>query len=83
LRLSARFESGQVAEVRYKVRGCTASIAAASALTEWMQGKTRAELVAFEKSVVDSALGGLPPQSGHAATLCADGLKALLERASQ
>jgi len=28
LRLSARFEGEVVAEVRYKVRGCTASIAA-------------------------------------------------------
>jgi NifU-like protein involved in Fe-S cluster formation len=81
LRLSARFVGGHVAEVRYKVRGCTASIAAGSALTEWMEGKTRAELAAFEKSVVDAAVGGLPPQSGHAASLCADGLRALLDRA--
>lgn len=81
LRLSARFEGGQVAEVRYKVRGCTASIAAGSALTEWMVGKTRAELAAFEGSVVDAAVGGLPPASGHAAALCADGLRLLLERA--
>ena len=44
LRLSAAFAAGRVAEVRYKVRGCTASIAAGSALTEWMQGKTPAEL---------------------------------------
>ena len=39
LRLSARFEGGRVVEARYKVRGCTASIAAGSALTEWMRGK--------------------------------------------
>jgi nitrogen fixation protein NifU and related proteins len=81
LRLSVRFEGGQVAEVRYKVRGCTASIAAGSALTEWMAGKTRAELAAFRASVVDAAVGGLPPESGHAAALCADGLRLLLERA--
>ena len=29
LRLAARFDEDRVAEVRYKVRGCTASIAAA------------------------------------------------------
>ena len=45
LRLSVRFEDGRAAEVRYKVRGCTASIAAGSALTEWIAGKTREELV--------------------------------------
>jgi nitrogen fixation NifU-like protein len=43
LRLSVIFEAGQVRDVRYKVRGCTASIAAGSALTEWMNGKTREE----------------------------------------
>jgi len=83
LRLSARFEEGRVAEVRYKVRGCTASIAAGSALTEWMAGKTRAALAAFEGSVVDRAVGGLPPESGHAAALCADGLRILLKKSDQ
>jgi nitrogen fixation protein NifU and related proteins len=80
LRLSVRFVDGKAAEVRYKVRGCTASIAAGSALTEWITGKTPAELSAFEGSIVDAAVGGLPPASGHAAALCADGLKLLLKR---
>ena len=80
LRLSARFEGDRVAEARYKVRGCTASIAAGSALTEWMTGKTRAQLAAFEGSIVDAAVGGLPPASGHAAALCAEGVKVLLRR---
>ena len=80
LRLSARFENGRVAEARYKVRGCTASIAAGSALTEWMIGKSREEIGAFTPEVVDEAVGGLPVASKHAAVLCADGVKALLQR---
>jgi nitrogen fixation NifU-like protein len=44
LRLSALFQDGKVTEARFQVRGCTASIAAGSALSEWMLGKTRAEL---------------------------------------
>jgi len=80
LRLSVRFEAGRAAEVRYKVRGCTASIAAGSALTEWMTGKTQAELAAFEGSIVDRAVGGLPAESGHAAALCADGVRMLLKK---
>ena len=36
LRLSVEWRDGRVAESRYKVRGCTASIAAGSALTEWL-----------------------------------------------
>jgi len=80
LRLSVRFAEDRVSEVKYKVRGCTASIAAGSALTEWMTGKTRIELAAFEVSQVDEAVGGLPPASKHAAVLCADGVKALLKK---
>ena len=79
LRLSARFEDGRVTEVRYKVRGCTASIASGSALTEWMLGKSRVELAALTASQIESAVGGLIPESKHAAVLCLDGVKALLK----
>lgn len=78
LRLSARIEDGVVVEARYKVRGCTASIAAGSALTEWVVGKSREELAEFRVAIVDEAVGGLPVESKHAAVLCADGLKRLL-----
>jgi nitrogen fixation NifU-like protein len=82
LRLSARFENGRAIEVGYKVRGCTASIASGSALTEWMLGKTRAELATLTAATIDSAVGGLIPESKHAAVLCVDGLKALLLESS-
>jgi nitrogen fixation NifU-like protein len=81
LRLSARFENGRAVEVRYKVRGCTASIAAGSALTEWMSGKSPAELRQFRTDVVDEAVGGLPAESKHAAVLCADGVKRMADAA--
>jgi len=78
LRLSARFENGKVAEVRYKVRGCTASIASGSALSEWMRGKTRADLEALKPETVEAEVGGLIPESKHAAVLCVDAVKKLL-----
>ena len=78
LRLSVLFEDGIAQEVRYKVRGCTASIAAGSALTEWIEGKTRRELAGFLPAVIDESVGGLPAESKQAAALCADGVKALL-----
>ena len=78
LRLSARFVEDRVVEVRYKVRGCTASIASGSALTEWMQGKTRAELAAVTPAEIESAVGGLIPESKHAAALCVEGVKKLM-----
>ena len=79
LRLSARFEDGHATGVGYKVRGCTASIASGSALTEWMLGKSRAELAALTAATIESAVGGLIPESKHAAALCVDGVKALLK----
>ena len=78
LRLSARFEAGTAVEVRYKVRGCTASIAAGSALTEWMSGKSRAELRTLTPAMIEAALGGLEAESKHAAVLSIDGVTRLL-----
>jgi nitrogen fixation NifU-like protein len=78
LRLSACFKDGRVAEARYQTRGCTASIAAGSALTEWMIGKSRAELAKVRPEVMEEELGGLPPASRHAAVLCVDAVKALI-----
>jgi nitrogen fixation protein NifU and related proteins len=78
LRLSARFENGKVAEARFLTRGCTAAIAASSALTEWMTGKNHAELAALAPAVIESAVGGLEPASKHAAVLCVDAVRQLL-----
>jgi len=77
LRLSARFESGRIVEARFQVRGCTASIAAGSALTEWMLGKTRGQLFGLTAEIIELALDGLEPASKHAAVLCVDGAKAI------
>ena len=81
LRLSARFEGGRIVEARFQVRGCTASIAAGSALSEWMTGKTRAQLQALTVEIIEMALGGLEPASKHAAVLCVDGAKAIARSA--
>jgi nitrogen fixation protein NifU and related proteins len=83
LRLAARFEDGRVAEVRYQVRGCTASIAAGSALTVWMQGKTREELKTLAPAVIEQELDGLEAASKHAAILCVDAVKLLLAEDSR
>ena len=78
LRLSVRFENGRVAEARFLTRGCTASIAASSALTEWMTGKSRLELRTLHAGLIDDAVGGLEPASKHAAVLCVDAVKQVL-----
>lgn len=77
LRLSVRFEQGCVAEARFRTRGCTASIAVASALTEWIQGKSKAELAAVKPSTLEENVGGLIAESKHAAVLAVDACRAL------
>jgi len=81
LRLSVRWQDGRVAETAYRMRGCTAAIAAGSALTQWMLGKTHSELAGLRSADLDSALGGLPAESGHVTTLCLDAVRAVLRAA--
>jgi NifU-like protein involved in Fe-S cluster formation len=81
LRLSALFQDEKVIEARFQVRGCAASIAAGSALSEWMTGKTRAQLNGLTAEIIEQALGGLEPASKHAAVLCVDGAKAIARSA--
>ncbi len=78
MRLSVRMESGRVAEARFQTKGCTASVAAGSALTELLKGKSSRELAAIDSQMVTGAVGGLMPESRHAAVLCVDAVRQLL-----
>lgn len=79
LRLCVEWSGDAVGAVRYQVRGCTASIATGSALTEWMEGKTRAQLKEVTAAQVETEVGGLPAESKHAAVLAVDAVKKLLK----
>jgi nitrogen fixation NifU-like protein len=78
LRLAVEFRGGRVALVRYKTRGCTASIAAGSALTELLAGKTPPEMAALRPADVEEAVGGLSAESKHAAGLAVDAVRAVI-----
>ncbi len=67
--------SERVERVGFRARGCTAAIACGSALTELLLGKTRGELGALQAAAVEAAVGGLIPESKHAAVLCADAVR--------
>ncbi len=74
LRLSVLFENGKPVAARYKTRGCTASIACGSALTELILNQS---LLSLKKGDIEEAVGELAPESKHAAILCMDAVKAL------
>ncbi|MGO4883030.1 MAG: iron-sulfur cluster assembly scaffold protein [Bryobacteraceae bacterium] len=83
LRLSVQFGDGRVVEARYKTRGCTASIAAGSALTELLMGRTAEEVAALRAEDIEEAVGGLQNESKHAAVLAVDGARAVLRSYSR
>jgi nitrogen fixation NifU-like protein len=78
LRLSARIENGLITEAAFKTRGCTASIAAGSALTELIAGHSKEHVAKLRTADIEAAVGELSAESKHAALLCIDALKKLL-----
>lgn len=77
LKLSALAQRGVLIDVRYKVRGCTASIAAGSVLTEWLLGRPLANLPDLTLDAIEARLGEVPSTARHALRLCLDGSKEL------
>lgn len=81
LQLFAVLDDRVIREVRFLCRGCTASIACASLLTESIRGRELDTLGDLTPDSLAAALGGLPPASFHAAQLACDALQALRKSA--
>jgi len=75
-RLFLRVVDGRVAEARFQTYGCGPSIAASSLATELARGRSVEELPALTAEALERALGGLPPDRRHAASLAVGALHA-------
>jgi tRNA-specific 2-thiouridylase len=80
----ARFTVGiannRLKDVRYKVHGCAACIAAGSALSELASGRLLLEAARVSKADLENALGGaLPEGKEHALVLVLDALHKAFE----
>ena len=75
-RFHLRVLDGRVVEARFQTYGCGPSIAASSLATELIQGRTVEELAGLTPAAVEAALGGLPDDRRHAASLVVDALRA-------
>lgn len=75
-RFYLRVVEGKVAEARFQTYGCGPSIAASSLATELVRGRVVEELAGLTPQAVERALGGLPEERRHAATLVVDALRA-------
>ena len=60
-------------------RGCTASVAASSALTEMIIGKSVHDARKIKNSDVEEELGGLPPAKLHSGVLVQGALQRALD----
>ena len=75
-RFYLRVEAGKVTEARFQTYGCGPSIAASSLVTELVQDRTIDELDGLTPTTVEDALGGLPSDRRHAATLVVAAIRA-------
>jgi nitrogen fixation protein NifU and related proteins len=82
LQLTLKISGGRIEEIRFRAKGCVASMACASAVTELARGRTLAEARALSREDVVRAVGGLPAASMHASHLAVDALRAALEQAA-
>ena len=80
LRLTLKIEDGRIAAIGFKAKGCVASMACASALTEMIAGRTITEARTLNRDALIMAVGGIPEASTHAAQLALDAMFAALKQ---
>ena len=78
IRLSLRLDGERIAAARMKAYGCVPTLAAASALTVLVEGKSIEEALALESAAIEAALDGLPRGKKHAAELAIEALQTAL-----
>ncbi|MBL4844175.1 MAG: iron-sulfur cluster assembly scaffold protein [Planctomycetes bacterium] len=78
LTLGIRLADGRICDLGFAVRGCSGSIAGASALCELALGQTPESAAEIKREAVEAALGGLPQLKRHGADLAVDALQRAL-----
>jgi len=78
LKLTVKLSGKQIADIRFRAKGCVPSMACGSALTELIKGKTVEEARRVSREELVWKVGGLPPASAHASHLAVDTLAELL-----
>jgi nitrogen fixation protein NifU and related proteins len=79
LKLTARISQDRIIEIKFLAKGCVPAMACASAIAEFVQGKTVAEAAALKREELVLKLGGLPEASTHASHLAIDALAVLIK----
>jgi nitrogen fixation NifU-like protein len=80
LQLAIRVAGDRIEEIVFRAKGCVASMACASAVTELARGKSVEQARRVSRDELLAAVGGLPPASLHATHLAIDALRAVLDQ---
>ena len=79
LRIWIRVEDEHIADIKFKCKGCPASIATASVLTEMAKGMHVDDAAEITDAMVAEAIGGLPLEKMHCSNLGAQALWLAIE----
>lgn len=80
LRVFIKIDDNTIKDVKYQIKGCPASIACASAMTEMAIGKNLDDAMMITDDDIVSELNGLPEFKIHCSALAATGLqKAIID----
>ena len=80
LELTLTLDGETVGAIGFLAKGCVASLACASAVTELARGRSIPAARALTSADLLAAVGGLPPASMHAIHLALDALQAALDQ---
>lgn len=80
MRVYIKVDGDDIADIKYQIKGCPASIACASAMTEIAIGKNLDDAMMLSDMDIVDALDGLPEFKIHCSALGATGLqKAIID----
>jgi nitrogen fixation NifU-like protein len=80
VQLHFRLNDKTIVDVKMKVMGCVAAIAATSLFTELIRGKTIDEARAINKEALVEQLGGLPEQKTRCSLTCLEAFQNAFSR---
>ncbi len=75
IRMHIKVENGILSDIRYKLRACSGTIAASSAISVIAKGKTLEEALQIDFDAINDELGGVPQKKYHSIELAIEALR--------